>query len=85
MLQRTPTDRQEAGPAWSWAEGCEVSSQQKDVCSSIPSQHTSDAVPEDSDVLQTSWIEKRPNGHFAYKEWPALSGIIPLWRNGNRT
>lgn len=60
VLQHTPTGKEEAGSAWIWAEGCEMSSQQKDASSSsIPSQHASDAVPEDSDVVQTSWIEKR--------------------------
>lgn len=81
VLQHTPAGREEAGSVWIWAEGCEVSSQQKYASSSIPSQHTSDAVPEDSDVVQTSCTEKRPSGHFAYKELPALPGITPLWRN----
>lgn len=85
VLQHTLTGREDAGSAWIWAKGYEVSSQQKDACSSIPSQHTSDAVPEDSDVVQTSWIEERPSAHFAYKELLALPGITHLWRNGNRT
>lgn len=66
VLHGAPAGREEAGSAWIWVARNSASIQQNDAHSSIPSQHTSDAAPEDSDVEQTSQEEERPRGHFIW-------------------